>query len=793
LKKIFSILVILLLLTLLTPAVFAGVYDSYDYYIKDFRVSVIANNDRSYDVTETITVLFNIESRGIYRDIQTVSSAERYRVENINVAGDPFLITPQSDYINVRIGDPGIELIGEKTYTITYTRVHYDDGVPDYDYFYMDLIGDGWDVPIASFSAEVRLPPSAVIHNYTITSGSTGLTRNDFAEGAEYGNVIDVWMKQPLGPNMAVTLNVELLPGAFPDAVAYASPLIIHQLDVSAELDEYGVMKVTEVYDATVNDAVKSWHPSRYSDGVTVLSGIDPSGEPNPYFTFYSDFLNPYVGKRIQFSLIYERSYPIEGWDASYRFSFELVGNAGEVSVEKYTLAVVSPYELFSAAFRDNFKYRDPDAYVSSLGGDGRRLYIEADADPDARYAYVVFSSYGFKRAMNAGDFIIPVIAAAAAVLIFLFAFVKKPGKKFITPIEFYPPDGMNPAEMGYIIDGKISGRDVTSLIYYWASHGHLAIEITDKSSNFILHRGTELDSAHTDYEKVMFRKLFTFGDWYQVKSSALKNVFYTTVSETCKAVILSYTGERSLDRFKRSAWWAAIALIIGCALMFYTFSKLWVYTAGDTINTGITMTIMYMVMAVLISYYHRYKYKKPKSNAIVLAIFLILSFIFTLSVLAVSAGTSLTIASSVITAVSLAVSSFAAPFISRKTDFAISLLERIVGFKIFLRTAEKSRLEMLLAQNPDYYYNVLPYAQILGVSDIWKKKFDGLLRQPPTWCYGDGAEMVMHSGGMAGITSSLARSMTSSPSSDSGGSSGGGFSGGGSSGGGGGGGGGRW
>jgi len=777
----------------LTPGVFAGPYDSYDYYIKDFHVNVTANSDRSYDVTEIITVWFNVESRGIYRDIQTVSSAERYKVENINVAGDPYLITTHRDYINVRIGDPDVNLIGEKTYIITYTRLHYDDGVPDYDYFYMDLIGDGWDVPVADFSASVTLPQSAVLQNYTITSGPTGSIGNDYANGYERYNIIDVLMKQPLGPNMAVTLNVEMLPGAFPDAVAYAKPLIIHQLDVSTVLDEYGVMQVTEAYDATVNEAVRFWHPSRYSDGVTVSSGIDPGGEPNPYFTFHSDFLGPYAGERIQFSLIYERRYPIEGWDASYRFSFELVGNSDDISVEKYTLTVVSPYELYDAEFRDYFSYRDPDAYVSSLSGGGRQLYIEADADPDTRYAYVVFSSYGFKRAMNAGDFIIPVIAAAAAVLIFLFAFVKEPEKKLITPIEFYPPDGMNPAEMGYVIDGKVSGRDVTSLIYYWASHGHLAIEITDKSSNFTLHKITELDSAHLEYEKEMFRKLFTFGNGYQVTNRDLKEKFYTTVNAACKAVRLSYTGERVLDRFKRIAWWAAIALIIGCALMFYAFSKLWVYTAGTTINTGIAVTTFYMAMAALISSYHKYKYKKPKSNIFLLVFFLILALVFTLSVLTASAGTSLTVASSVITAVSLAVASFAAPFISRKTGFALSLLGPIAGFKIFLKTAEKSRLEMLLAQNPDYYYNILPYAQILGVSGIWKKKFDGLLRQPPTWCYGDGADTLMYSSGMAGITSSLARSMTSSPSSDGGGSSGGGFSGGGSSGGGGGGGGGRW
>lgn len=46
----------------------------------------------------------------------------------------------------------------------------------------------------------------------------------------------------------------------------------------------------------------------------------------------------------------------------------------------------------------------------------------------------------------------------------------------------------------------------------------------------------------------------------------------------------------------------------------------------------------------------------------------------------------------------------------------------------------EKDRLEALLADNPQLYYNILPYAQVLGVSDIWEHKFDGLTIEPPRW-----------------------------------------------------------
>ena len=792
----FTVLFLLTLLTLTTPAAYADSYNSYEYYIKDFLVDVVVGNDRSYEVTETITVYFNIESRGIFRDIQTVSSVERYRVENINVAGDPFVVTEHSDYINVRIGDPDVWLTGEKTYVITYTRLQFDDNEPDYDYFYMDLIGDGWDVPVADFEATVRLPEDAEINRYTLTSGPTGSTGNDYAAAAVSGGVITVGMNRPLGPHMAVTLNVEMPQGTFPEVPVYAKPLVVHCIDISAVLDMYGAMTVTEVYDATVNDRVPYFiHPVFVRSGASAAVWFDPDGNERGYGSYSADFLNDYIGKRVQFTFIYKRTFPISGFDRNPSFEVELFDNESSITVENYKVSVVSPFEISYASFRERFGERDPGAYFMSLSDNGRRLYFEAEADPSAYYPSVEFYSYGFRRTVSPADFIIPLLAVAAAVLLCYFAFVRDPEKKIVAPIEFYPPENLNPAEAGYIIDGNVSGRDVTSLIYYWASHGHLSIEVAGKAKNFTLHKLGDLDDAHLPYENVMFRGLWLCGDNDTVTSKDLKNKFYSTVSKTASAVKSSYTGDRSLNRLGRVAGLIVFAMMVFCAVLFYAFSQLWVYTGDETATAGFFAVLLYLVLSVVIFKHHQYRYKDPITCKLLLIAFLVLDAVFAVLVFTTTAGKSLTIAGAVVTAASLAVTAFTTTFLRRKTDFGIYLLERVIGFQLFLTTAERARLQMLLEQNPDYYYNILPYAQCLGVSRIWEKKFDGLLRQPPTWCYGDGADTVIGSAGLAGITRSLSNSMTSRPVSIDSGSSGGGggFSGGGSSGGGGGGGGGRW
>ena len=129
-------------------------------------------------------------------------------------------------------------------------------------------------------------------------------------------------------------------------------------------------------------------------------------------------------------------------------------------------------------------------------------------------------------------------------------------------------------------------------------------------------------------------------------------------------------------------------------------------------------------------------------------------------------------------------------------------MLGRIRGFRRFLETAEKDRLEMLVEESPDYFYKILPYTYVLGISAKWIRKFDDIAVRPPDWYSGgvgistrDITDSLDHTMGQIreDMTSMPASSGGSSYSSSSGGggwsssgSSGGGSSGGGSGGGGG-------
>jgi uncharacterized membrane protein len=124
--------------------------------------------------------------------------------------------------------------------------------------------------------------------------------------------------------------------------------------------------------------------------------------------------------------------------------------------------------------------------------------------------------------------------------------------------------------------------------------------------------------------------------------------------------------------------------------------------------------------------------------------------------------------------------------YMPNRTPYGNEILGKIKGFRSFLLTAEKPKLEALVMENPAYFYNILPFTYVLGVSDKWIKKFESIILEPPNWYYGTGTFSPASFGNSINSAMTTASSaMSSSPSSDGG--SGGGSSGGGSGGGGGG------
>lgn len=411
----------------------------------------------------------------------------------------------------------------------------------------------------------------------------------------------------------------------------------------------------------------------------------------------------------------------------------------------------------------------------------------------------------------------------------------RKYGKdeQVIEAVEFYPPEGYNSAEIGYLYEGRASNESIISLLIYLADKGYLRIEETEekvlflKSNGFRITKLKEYDGDN-EIERIFFYGLFSGSSYKNVNiskareimkeaklngeklsfqdaldmsaestkstesvtESDLYNEFYTTLNRIASKLNSKENKNRIFEKASTGKGKWLIFMIIAIFLLI-TIKPVLEFNGSEglfmlpfaLIFPGVGFSVLFgMVFG-----------KTP----IPLKIF---GFIWGLGfgggpwafmVLPSLLQNTFYLMTYVLGLVCIAVLIMFVKIMPKRTPFGNEMLGKIRGFKRFLETAEKLQLESLVMENPEYFYNILPYTYALGVSDTWINQFESIALQAPNW-YDSPAGFSTHTFGtfMRTTMASATTAMSSSPSSSSsggGGSSGGGSSGGGSGGGGGG------
>ena len=78
-----------------------------------------------------------------------------------------------------------------------------------------------------------------------------------------------------------------------------------------------------------------------------------------------------------------------------------------------------------------------------------------------------------------------------------------------------------------------------------------------------------------------------------------------------------------------------------------------------------------------------------------------------------------------VLSFISIFISGFFAIITSRKTSYGEMISSKVLGFRNYLNTAEKNQLNKLVEDDPNYFYNILPYTYVLNISKKWIDTFE--------------------------------------------------------------------
>jgi len=383
----------------------------------------------------------------------------------------------------------------------------------------------------------------------------------------------------------------------------------------------------------------------------------------------------------------------------------------------------------------------------------------------------------------------------------------KDPDEGTIVPL-FEAPDQLSPAASRYILEMGFDNDAFAASIVSLAVRG--AIRIDEKAKVYTLHLlDKKVDMAKG--ERKLLNALFP-GNSTSLKLTNKKHQVVRTAMGALRGS-LKEDFQKTYFKLNRKWLWPGVlftVITLGVMLITSDFSSggedfgifLWlaIWTVGTTALVSAAVAAWRNVAQN--GWMH-------KATAIFLTLFS-LPFVGAEFLVIFLTGVKFPVVLVVIGIVLLLINIMFYHWLEAPTIFGRKVMDKIEGFKMYLGTAEKHRLQYNNPpeHTPEHFEQMLPFAMALGVASQWGAKFESVLRDAqnspaqggsyqPSWYSGSGNFSNMTSSNFASnlsgsFTSALASSSTPPGSSSSGG---GGFSGGGGSsgGGGGGGGGGGW
>lgn len=371
-----------------------------------------------------------------------------------------------------------------------------------------------------------------------------------------------------------------------------------------------------------------------------------------------------------------------------------------------------------------------------------------------------------------------------------------------VEPVEFYPPDNLSAPEIGYLCDGTVKGDHIVSILLSLADKGYVKIiESHEQKGKLLKHdKVTYTIEKVKDYDgKVIGEADFMNGLFKGGRTSVtvdeLKNSFYKTVKSIQKKIEKKYEKKLMDQKADDVAGYMRFAGFIGMIAL-VVVSRLAngspFVQDGDLIGS-IMITLAAVILPVSGFYSVAARINSVKRS--ITGVLTIIAGIFmALGGFWIAASTDVCIGTQVIPYAAglgaIFVIYVVAALCERKSDYYAKVLGEIRGYKNFLKTAEKDRLEALAEEDHDFFYKTLAFAFALGVTSVFAKKFSEIAIEPPRWyesdSYGNNFSTMYMMNSISSMMDKASGTMTSSPSGSGGG--GGSFSGGGGGGGGGGG-----
>lgn len=431
------------------------------------------------------------------------------------------------------------------------------------------------------------------------------------------------------------------------------------------------------------------------------------------------------------------------------QFYYNVLGNLTDTTVENVNISIKFPKNL------DEKIVESSKAFVGEFGSSqtvDNLTWAENNSLLTLSYDFLdVGEGITVKVTLPDGYFnpyfdgwlvIVNTILIIALAVFAIYVYKKYSTKKMVIPvIQFNVDKKYTSADVGYIMDKKVDNKDVASLIIYWAQHGYLKIveqKIKKKSVTY-LQKVKDLPSSAKPYEKSFFDAIFAkdkinsaSGEYPLHEISSLGKNTQPIMQEVKNEIAFT-----NLHLFQSSGvavrnWLifltGALFALVGIVVNLKTVSIVYAILSG---LGGILIILIFYLMSRNRDFSHfNPTYKKVLGW---IGIFIVFALLIALMILSFDFYVDFCFTCFLVLLDVVLVFCIIFNFNIRTTE-GVEELGDIVGLKNFIEATEKDRLNLMLKEDPSIFYNVLPYAYVLGVYDKWCKKFEELAITPPSW-----------------------------------------------------------
>lgn len=319
--------------------------------------------------------------------------------------------------------------------------------------------------------------------------------------------------------------------------------------------------------------------------------------------------------------------------------------------------------------------------------------------------------------------------AAGLFILALIIYIINKNKNKIVPIVEFTAPENITPSDAGYIIDANVNNGDVSALVVYWASKGF--VKIDESTGETVLTKLKDADDSFKDYEKRIFNAMFDGDGQFvisKVDSSTAKAI--SDARKNIKQENSKFFNKRTLTI--KSLFVLAFAVLIGVGLK--VIANIVDIFFASIFCVSIAIVCAAVAFGLMTIKDQKLTLSKKKYFWSQVPLFLILLAIYIPCAISLFDIYTDPLLTSIFVPVFGLLSVLLIMNLNTRKEGKNKEVGRVFGLRTFILVTEQDRLKMLAEENPELFFDVLPYAYVLGISNVWIEKFKTIDVQSPDW-----------------------------------------------------------